>query len=137
MSDDIDLPNEWSDAKPIVAAWIAGTVHRRSEIDTKIDGLRDHLDTRLDTIERSMGETVSEQREHAEQLHRHTGELGRLHDQQLNVIAANNALLTNFGTILGDLSDRVRKSEYVAGGILFGIILGLGILSLVAFNVWH
>ena len=127
------LPIEWVEARPVLQDYLES---RRNHLAVVHDGLREHLDMRLDKMEVSMRDVAMTQREHGERLDIHQGELTRLHNQQINVIASVNATLSNVGTLLGHLTERVAKSEYVMAAIGVGVFTGLILLAGIAYKLF-
>lgn len=130
----VRLPDEYRDAKPVLEEYLA---ERRRAHDDDHDGLREHLDVRLDQMEQAMRESSQVQGTHGKRLDSHDGELRRLHDQQINVLAQNNIILQNFGRILGGLQERMHKIDILVGSALVMGAIGLLLLAGIASKVFR
>lgn len=63
-------------------------------------------------------------------------EVLRLTNQGNSVFAATQAVLTNVGTAIGNLTERVTKVEYYQAGVFACVVIGALALAVVAARVW-
>jgi len=151
QDENITLPQQWEEAHPVIEGWMRGTVRRRGEIDTSITGLRQHIDTRFDSLSSQVAETAEVTRdnsrkltdtqeitrEHTGTLKLHDGELARLHAQHTTVMETVNLTLTGFGGVLGDLVERTHKAEILRACMVLGLSLTTLLLVVVIWKLFH